>query len=114
MAAHQIWDQLSAGFPAQTDPGDAGTFTCDRFFNYLPITSAGSETRTIAIPDKACFLAIHHLSDGGDVLVGFNGAIDMSGNVAATFNTTGDMLYMYALPNSLGWRLIANDGTTLS
>lgn len=117
MSAHKAWDEITVGFPAQSDPGDGGTFICDRYDNYLGMTSGGSaETRTIAIPDKPCTLVVHLVTDGGgDVAVDFTAsAFDTAGSVLATFGDQGDMLHMKALPNGGGWRLVFNDGTTLS
>jgi hypothetical protein len=116
MSAHQIWPQISAGFPAQVDPGDAGTFICDRYHNYLPLVSgSGAETRTIQTPDLACELDIDFVTDGGGtVTIGFEAAFDSSSNVTAAFADAGDCLHMRALPNRRGWRLISNDGTTLA
>jgi hypothetical protein len=117
MAGHNVWDQIAVSYPVQADPGDAGTFICDRYHNYLGMTSgAGAETRTIQVSDKPCELVIELVTDGGgDVAVDFEAAaFDSSSNVLATFGDAGDALHMRALPNRRGWRLVHNDGTTLS
>jgi hypothetical protein len=116
MSAHRAWNDIVDVFPAQSDCGDAGTFTCDRFWNYLPVTlGAGSETRTIAAPSKPCFISVKLVTDGGgSLVVGFDGAIDSSGNLLWTAADAGDIVHLVALPGTGGWRLLFNDGGSLS
>lgn len=81
------------------------------------LTSAGAETRTIAAPTfQGQRLNLCMNVDGGDIGVTFASAINQTGNTVATFNDAGDHLEVVAvlIAAALRWRLVVNDGCTLS
>lgn len=114
MSAHRVWSDLVDVFPAKVDPGDAGTIYADRFFNFVDLTTAAAETRTMAAADRPCFMVLRLATHVGDCVVGFEGAINQASDIQATFDTAGDLLVLVAMPNLGGWRLLVNDGCALA
>mgnify|MGYP007024621474 FL=1 len=99
-----------------TDPGNAGAIpvTTD---GVCALTSAGAETRTLAIPTFAGqILCLCFDTDGGDVVVTSAQAINQTGNNTLTFNDAGDALTLIAITvgGARRWRVLHNDGVTLS
>jgi hypothetical protein len=99
-----------------TDPGNAGAIpvTTDGVCN---MTSAGAETRTLAIPTyvgQRLDLCLD--TDGGDVAVTVAAAYNQSGNTVITFNDAGDHVSLVGVTQggTRRWRLIVNNGCALS
>lgn len=98
------------------DPGNAGAIPVTRSGN-CAITSAGAETRTLAIPGVAGIeLALSLDVDGGDAVVTVASAINQAGNNTITLNDAGDTVVLKAVKKAgaLIWRVVVNDGATLS
>lgn len=98
------------------DPGDAGaipvtsTGTC-------ALTSAGAETRTLAVPSFAGQrLDLSFNVDAGDIVLTAAAAINQTGNNTLTFADAGDHISLVAVTVAAGlvWRVVANDGVALS
>jgi hypothetical protein len=98
------------------DPGNAGAIpvsesgTCN-------LVSAGAETRTLAAPQ---FVG-QQIALNGDTVVGaiavtVASAFNTAGNTIITVTAAGQnaVLVGATIAGALRWRLIANDGTTLS
>jgi hypothetical protein len=81
------------------------------------ITTAGAETRTLAIPTAAGQRMTLCLNvDGGDCVVTVASAINQTGNNTITMGDIGDILELVAIQRSgvLAWRVVVNDGCALS
>lgn len=110
--------KLSYGAASQsvTDPGNAGAIavTADGVCN---ITTAGAETRTLAIPTYVGQeLMIGLDTDGGDCVITVASAINQTGNNTITLNDAGDNIFLKArtVGGTRRWSVVSNDGCTLS
>jgi len=101
---------------AITDPGNAGAIAvtangvCD-------ITTAGAETRTLAIPTfvgQEILLCLD--TDGGDCVITVASSFNQAGNTIITLNDAGDSVLLKArtVGGTRKWQLIVNDGASLS
>ncbi len=101
---------------AIADPGASGAIPVTRSGS-VAITTAGAETRTLAIPGRAGIsLAISLDVDGGDCVITAASAINQTGNNTITLNDAGDTIVLAAVQKAgaLVWRVAANDGCSLS
>ena len=99
-----------------TDPGDAAAIPVTQS-GTVAIVTAGAETRTLAAPTYVGQeLVLYMKTDGGDCVVAIATAVNQTGNNRATFNDAGDVLVLRAIESgaNLRWRVVANDGVTLS
>ena len=99
-----------------TDPGNAGAIPVTESGTCL-ISSAGAETRTLAIPTfvgQELMLAMN--TDGGDVVITSAQGINASGNTSITMNDAGDILHLIAVrvTTALRWRVLVNATCTLA
>lgn len=97
------------------DPGDAGAIpvTTDGVCN---LTSAGAETRTLAIPTfQGQRLNLCMNVDGGDIVITVASAFNQAANTTITMNDAGDSVELVGvlIASALRWRLVYNDGCTL-
>ena len=98
------------------DPGDAAAIPVTQS-GTVAIVTAGAETRTLAAPAYVGQeLVLYMKTDGGDCVVAIATAVNQTGNNRATFNDAGDVLVLRAIESgaNLRWRVVANDGVTLS
>ena len=102
---------------AIADPSDAGALTANRSAT-IALTSTGVvDTRTLAIPSIAGItLLLSFDVDGGDLAVTAASGINVAGNTVMTFDTAGEYIKLEAaqVAGVLAWRVVANDGVTLS
>ena len=101
---------------AITDPGNAGAIPVTKSGS-VAITTAGAETRAIAIPGLAGItLAISLNVDGGDCVITAAAAINQTGNNTITMGDAGDTIVLTAVlvGAALVWRVLVNDGCALS
>jgi len=100
------------------DPADAGAIAVTRSGNVaLTSTVGGGETRTLAIPSvQGIELAISFDVDGGDIAITVISAVNQAGNTVLTFADAGDIIVLKAVQvaGALVWRIVANDGISLS
>lgn len=99
-----------------TDPGASGEIPVTRSGN-VPLTTATAETRTVAIPAVAGItLSISLAVDGGDCTITVASAINQAGNNTIVLGDAGDTVVLTAVKVGvvLAWRLVVNDGATLS
>ena len=98
------------------DPGNAGAIPVTSN-GVCAMTSAGAETRTLAIPT---FMGqeISLICDTyvGDIVVTSAQAINQAANTIITFGVVNDCITLKAMTigGALRWRVIANDGCALS
>ena len=101
---------------AIVDPGNAGAIPVVNGGN-IPIVTAGAETRTLAAPTAAGQnLSICMKTDGGDCVITCATGINQTGNNTITLNDAGDFVLLSAITvgANLRWRVVVNDGATLS
>ena len=98
------------------DPGNAGAIAVTAS-GVCALTSAGAETRTLAIPT---FMGqeISLICDTyvGNIVVTSAQAINQAANTVLTFGVVNDCITLKAMTigGALRWRVIANDGVALS
>ena len=109
--------KVAYGASAQTiaDPGNAGAIavTANGVCN---LTTAGAETRTLAIPTfVGQRLTLCLDTDGGDCVVTVASAFNQAGNTTITLNDAGDTINLVGatIGGSRRWRIVNNDGCTL-
>lgn len=98
------------------DPGDAGAIPVIRSGN-CALTTAGSETRTLAAPGTVGIsLDININVDGGVAVVTVASAINQTGNNTITLTEVGDYIRLQSvkLAGVPVWRVVANDGAVLT
>lgn len=97
------------------DPGDGGAIPVTKF-GTVAITTAGAETRTLAIPTYAGQQLLLGLNvDGGDCVITSAQSINAAGNTTITLNDAGDFVKLEGITigGALRWRVIENAGATL-
>ncbi len=101
---------------AITDPGNAGAIPVTSS-GVCAMTSAGAETRTLAIPtfvgQQLTLICDTYV---GNIVVTSAQAINQAGNTTMTFGAAADYIKLEAatVGGALRWRVAANDGTALS
>ena len=100
-----------------TDPGNGGAIPVTAS-GYVPIVTAGAETRTLAAPTFiGQRLLIYMKTDGGDAVLTVATTFNQAGNTTITLNDTGDSILLTAVEqgSNLRWRANgSNDGCTLA
>jgi len=99
------------------DPGDAGTIDPE-LGGVCELTSAGVETRTLGDPTfRGQVLDLMFIEDGGDITITASSPVNQAGNTSLVTSDVGDHLRLAGFFNATDgweWRVIANDGWTLS
>lgn len=98
------------------DPGASGAIPSD-VSGICHIVTAAAESRTVATPLKAGLdLTLVLDTDGGDATVTAASAINMAGNTIMTFDNAGEIIVLRSVKvgTAYRWRVIANDGVSLS
>ena len=98
------------------DPGNAGAIPVTAN-GVCALTSAGAETRTLAIPSfMGQQLSLICDTYVGNIVVTSAQAINQAGNTIITFGVVNDNITLKAMTigGALRWRVIANDGVALS
>ena len=101
---------------AIADPGDAGAIPVTNG-GYVPIVTAGAETRTLAAPTYiGQQLLIHMKTDGGNCVITCATTVNETGNNTITFANTGEAVLLVAVEEgaNLRWRCVMADGAALS
>jgi hypothetical protein len=79
--------------------------------------TGGAETNTLAAPSfVGQELLLCMKTDGGDRVVTCATGVNQTGNNTITFNDAGDSIRLNAIQNgaNIRWRVVYNDGCTLS
>lgn len=98
------------------DPGNGAAIPVSSN-GYCPLVSAGSETRTLAIPGRiGQELLLFHKTDGGSIAITVASAINQAANTIITMADVNDSIRLHAIDNNgtLCWRVVCNDGCALS
>ena len=114
--AHTLQYDLSVAEFTLSDPGN-GKALPNTQFGTIPIVTAAAETRTLADPQKAGLrLTLAMKTDGGDCVITVASAINSSGNTIITLNDAGDNIELrsIAVGSAFKWRVVSNDGASLS
>lgn len=101
---------------AIADPGASGAIPVT-VSGYVPIVTAGSETRTLAAPTFiGQELLIYMKTDGGNCVITCSTTLNETGNNTITFADTGDCVRLICIEDGADkrWRLTQADGHTLS
>jgi len=100
------------------DPGASGSISVgERVTSYVGMVTAAAEARTLKDPSHAGqTLTLCLRTDGGDATVTADSQVNQAGNTIMTFADAGDVLYLVGVKEgtSLEWRIIGNDGISLS
>lgn len=102
---------------AITDPGDGGAIPVAKSGTVAITTTGVDDTRTLAIPALAGIeLGISLDVDAGDAVITAAAAINQTGNNTITMDDAGDFIMLKAVQvaGALVWRVVENDGCTLS
>lgn len=107
-------------FPFNTqevaDGGNASALPANRSAN-VNIVTTGAQTRTLAAPTASGFILMLNMqTDGGDCVVTVASAINATGNNTITLNDAGDSIVLYSArqASAFVWRVMVNNGTTLT
>jgi len=107
-----------AGLLSVVDPGAGGKIVMGgRAQAICHLVTAGAEARTLSDPTQAGQqLTLVLKTDGGDCTVTASSAVNQTGNTTLTFADAGDMLQLVSIEDgsSKEWRVVANDGISLS
>lgn len=98
------------------DPGDAGAIPVATS-GYVPLVTAGAETRTLAAPASIGLqLLLYMKTDGGDCVVACATTVNETGNNRLTFDNTGEAILLVAVEEgaNLRWRSMGADGVGLT
>lgn len=99
------------------DPGASGNILAHRS-GYVKLVSAGAETRTLddpVFPGQELHLFFE--TDGGDITLTADSAVNQTGNNTLIFADAGDHIFLVGGRDGAGdyeWRVVANDGVALS
>jgi hypothetical protein len=112
-------DAVQSLVPAAiTDPGDEGAIAVTASGVCALTTSDTAETRTVAIPTQVGqdLTLVLDVDGGGAATVTVAAAINQTGNNTITFDDAGDTVALRAVQvaGALVWRMLVNDGATLT
>ncbi len=98
------------------DPGDGEAIPVADT-GHVDIVTAKAETRTLAAPDSIGeLLLVSMKTDGGNCVITCATGLNQTGNNTVTMNDAGDSILLVgiALGANKVWRVVYNDGCTLS
>lgn len=118
MSGHNTLEEMVTSEFVLDDPGASGNIgSPGKQGGVVPLVSAAAETRTLDDPERAGLeLTLCMETDGGDVVVTADSAVNQTGNNTLTFADAGDQITLKAIKSgsSLVWRVTSNDGVALS
>lgn len=92
MTAHRIPFDLFSEMVSTVDPGDAASIYVDRSPMFVPLVSAGAETRTLARPTKeGAILFLYMRTDAGDITLTVTGGFNEDGETTMVFSDAGQL-----------------------
>ena len=101
---------------AIADPGDAGAIPVTGS-GYVPLVSAGGETRTLAVPTYiGQELLLYCKTYVGAIAITCAQAINETGNTIMTYSAAGEYISLVGVEEgaTMRWRPVGNDGVALS
>ena len=119
MSAHRVLNDLYRAFEPQgpgilSDPGASGSIIFDMYGQTCLVTTATTETRTLAVPNRPGILASIVLdTDGGTMTLTVTGGYNNDDDTAIVFDDAGDMIALMSIKEgtSYFWRVISQEGT---
>jgi hypothetical protein len=116
---HRISHMLYEAAKEMTDPGAGGTIRPNKDLQICEMTSATTETRTLARPTKGGIRLIVRLySAGGNITLTVTGGMNVDGDTEATFADAGDFLSFVSVKASATtyrWQILeGNIGVVVS
>lgn len=99
------------------DPGNAGAIPTTEGWGSCMLTTAGAETRTLAIPQReGQRITLGFDTDGGNCVVTVAAAVNTAGNTVLTFEDAHDHIILGAITvgGALRWSVFSNAGVALS
>jgi len=104
------------GIAAIADPGASGAIPVTGT-GYVPLVTAGAETRTLAAPGViGAFLLLYMKTDGGNCVVTCATTFNETGNNTLTFANTGEACLLVSVEEGSNkrWRSVFVDGCALT
>jgi len=101
---------------AIADPGNGEAIPVTTS-GHVPLVTAGSETRTLAVPSfVGQELLLYILTDGGTCVITVAAPINQTGNNTITMADANDSIRLHAIQDGANrrWRVVCNDGAALS
>lgn len=117
-SVHNLLQGLYQADFEQLDIADAATYNLTKNLTFIPVITAGAETRTLAAPTKAGrFVIFSMATDGGDCVITVTGGYDEAGGTTLTFANVGEAIGLVSVrtltssgTNTYRWRVLFNDG----
>ena len=117
MSAHRTLKDMFRAFeptgPGQLqDPGSAGTITVGMYGQICSVTTATTEARTLAQPNRPGLIATVCLAtDGGDLTLTVTGGYNQDADTVMTFADAGDFVTFISIKvgSSYYWRVLAKE-----
>jgi hypothetical protein len=115
MTAHRIASDLTLADFRITDPGSGGKIRIDRQLGFVPLKTAGAESRTLAAPTKAGLIAILE----GDAIttsctITVTGGVNDTANTVLVLSVTGQYVILISIKTgtTFAWNILyPNCGT---
>ncbi len=112
MLLKQIFNQGRGG--AIVDPGNAGTIAVDRSPVSVHLDSAGTETRTLAVPTRpGAIVGLVMRDDGGDITLTVTSGYNEAGDTTFTFSDPGQFVVFMSFEvadDTYRWRKVSDYG----
>ncbi|MEM9827566.1 MAG: hypothetical protein AAF958_13325 [Planctomycetota bacterium] len=117
MSGHNTLEELVTSEFDIDDPGAGGAIgSPGKQGGVVSLESAAAETRTLKNPERAGLeLTIGFQTNGGDVVITSESAINQTGNNTLILADAGDQITLKSirLGNTFVWRVTSNDGVAL-
>lgn len=117
MSAHNVQRKLHTTRLKKKDPGNAGIITVTENVTIYPLTSATTETRTLARPTKdGQIVTIMHEVDAGDITVTVTGAYDEAGTTTFVLSDPGQFYEFISMDiaGTFFWRILTSHAGSLA
>jgi len=117
MPGHNTATNLRNANSVLADPGAGETIHVDRNPCVVEVATVAAENRTLADPDRSGLLVTIGLkTDGDDLTISAETAINQNGDDTAVMADAGDALTLVSVAKGSNhvWRVLANDGAALS
>jgi hypothetical protein len=114
----ELLDAAASGFLNVPDPGADGDIVVDKGLAICSMVTAASEGRTLKDPLAAGqILLLHFKTDVGDLAVTADSAVNQAAETIMTMADANDTVLLVSIEDgadTYAWRIVANDGATLS
>lgn len=115
MSAHRFYSDWSQADATFKDPGNAGVLPVSQCC-FIPLDTAGAETRTLAVPVKAGLrMVLYCRTYVGNCVITVANGFDEAGGTTLTFTAAGQFVELISVEDGSGtfrWRVADYDGVT--